>query len=368
MNSRQDVMDERISNLEERINSIQVSLDVLPDILTRCIQQQFEFNNFHTTFGQPHGYSSNHSHHQATSGSVTQQGTALSASLKQPIQPQNPQPLALSHQQQPQPSSFQDGDFASLQIASSPSPNNPHISGTALATTTTIMSGQQQKPAASGPYTNQGHVQGMAWQYPQQQQLQNTAAAVPLSTNTNWQPSNPVLPGPATQGQLKQGLQSHISNRPTPSIHPNQNQAALISAPTSSSVITLTPSLSNAPPTNSQLLSTTHHQLQQAPQGQHQHTAPPPAYHIAAQSAGRGTSSNIPTIAPPPPLPPRSQMEPSGKTITSSVTGGGVLDTTSIPTNLTAASHSAFPAQQQESVRARHSQHQDQHSSPNSTS
>ena len=366
MNSRQDVMDERISNLEERINSIQVSLDVLPDILTRCIQQQFEFNNFHTTFGQPHGYSSNHSHHQATSGSVTQQGTALSASLKQPIQPQNPQPLALSHQQQPQPSSFQDGDFASLQIASSPSPNNPHISGTALATSTTIMSGQQQKPAASGPYTNQGHVQGMAWQYPQQQQLQNAAAAVPLSTNTNWQPSNPVLPGPATQGQLKQGLQSHISNRPTPSIHPNQNQAALISAPTSSSVITLTPSLSNAPPTNSQLLSTTHHQLQQAPQGQHQHTAPPPAYHIAAQSAGRGTSSTIPTIAPPPPLPPRSQMEPSGKT--SSVTGGGVLDTTSIPTNLTTASHSAFPAQQQESVRARHSQHQDQHSSPNSTS
>lgn len=28
-------MDERIANLEDRINSIQCSLDVLPDILTR---------------------------------------------------------------------------------------------------------------------------------------------------------------------------------------------------------------------------------------------------------------------------------------------------------------------------------------------
>jgi hypothetical protein len=180
VNSRQDVMDERISNLEERINSIQVSLDVLPDILMRCIQQQFEFNNFHTTFGQPHGYSSNHTHLQATSGSVTQQGTALSSSLKQPIQPQNPQPLALSHQQQPQPSSFQDGDFASLQIASSPSPNNPHISGTALANNTTVMSGQQPKSTTSVPYTN-----APVWQYPPQQQQQNASVSVPSTTCTN---------------------------------------------------------------------------------------------------------------------------------------------------------------------------------------
>lgn len=35
VNSRQDIMDERIANLEDRINSIQCSLDVLPDILTR---------------------------------------------------------------------------------------------------------------------------------------------------------------------------------------------------------------------------------------------------------------------------------------------------------------------------------------------
>ncbi len=35
VNSRQDIMDERIANLEDRINAIQCSLDVLPDILTR---------------------------------------------------------------------------------------------------------------------------------------------------------------------------------------------------------------------------------------------------------------------------------------------------------------------------------------------
>ena len=35
-------MDERIANLEDRMNSIQCSLDVLPDILTRCLQQHFD--------------------------------------------------------------------------------------------------------------------------------------------------------------------------------------------------------------------------------------------------------------------------------------------------------------------------------------
>ncbi len=35
VNSRQDIMDERIANLEERMNAIQCSIDVLPDIMTR---------------------------------------------------------------------------------------------------------------------------------------------------------------------------------------------------------------------------------------------------------------------------------------------------------------------------------------------
>ncbi len=35
MNSRQDIMDERIASLEDRINAVQVSLDVLPDLLSR---------------------------------------------------------------------------------------------------------------------------------------------------------------------------------------------------------------------------------------------------------------------------------------------------------------------------------------------
>lgn len=42
VNSRQDIMDERIANLEDRINAIQVSMDMLPDVLSRCIQTQFE--------------------------------------------------------------------------------------------------------------------------------------------------------------------------------------------------------------------------------------------------------------------------------------------------------------------------------------
>merc|ERR1719264_90685 len=42
VNSRQDVMDERIASMEDRMNSIQCSLDVLPDILTRCLVKQLE--------------------------------------------------------------------------------------------------------------------------------------------------------------------------------------------------------------------------------------------------------------------------------------------------------------------------------------
>ena len=38
VNSRQDIMDERIASMEDRMNSIQCSLDVLPDILTRSVQ------------------------------------------------------------------------------------------------------------------------------------------------------------------------------------------------------------------------------------------------------------------------------------------------------------------------------------------
>ena len=36
VNSRQDIMDERIANLEDRLNAIQVSMDMLPDLLSRC--------------------------------------------------------------------------------------------------------------------------------------------------------------------------------------------------------------------------------------------------------------------------------------------------------------------------------------------
>jgi len=42
VNSRQDIMDERIANLEDRLNAIQVSMDMLPDVLSRCIQSSFE--------------------------------------------------------------------------------------------------------------------------------------------------------------------------------------------------------------------------------------------------------------------------------------------------------------------------------------
>jgi hypothetical protein len=37
VNSRQDIMDERIASLEDRINAVQVSLDVLPDLLSRLV-------------------------------------------------------------------------------------------------------------------------------------------------------------------------------------------------------------------------------------------------------------------------------------------------------------------------------------------
>ena len=37
VNSRQDIMEERLVNIEDRMNTIQCSLDVLPDILSRFV-------------------------------------------------------------------------------------------------------------------------------------------------------------------------------------------------------------------------------------------------------------------------------------------------------------------------------------------
>jgi hypothetical protein len=35
VSTRQDIMDERIASLEEKLHAIQVSMDVLPDLLSR---------------------------------------------------------------------------------------------------------------------------------------------------------------------------------------------------------------------------------------------------------------------------------------------------------------------------------------------
>ena len=52
VNSRQDIMDERIASMEDRMNSIQCSLDVLPDILTRfvLVSTPFRQNEIISTF------------------------------------------------------------------------------------------------------------------------------------------------------------------------------------------------------------------------------------------------------------------------------------------------------------------------------
>ncbi|TRY67586.1 hypothetical protein TCAL_03736 [Tigriopus californicus] len=60
VNSRQDIMDERIANLEDRMSTIQCSLDVLPDLLTRCMQQQFDqFSAGHGSTGGAGGSAPN---------------------------------------------------------------------------------------------------------------------------------------------------------------------------------------------------------------------------------------------------------------------------------------------------------------------
>jgi len=40
VNSRQDIMEERLTCLEEKLSSIQLSLEMLPDLLTRCLRDQ----------------------------------------------------------------------------------------------------------------------------------------------------------------------------------------------------------------------------------------------------------------------------------------------------------------------------------------
>ena len=369
VNSRQDIMDERISNLEDRINSIQVSLDVLPDILTRCIQQQFEFNNFQP-YGQ-HNTSQQQHHHQTSSSQSQQQTASLSTSIKQPIQPQHhqQQQLALTHQQQ-QPSSFQDGDFATLQLASSPSPNNQTTIPGSGANNTTTMSGQQQQQQSTTTTVPYASSQPQIWQ---QQQAANVS--VPSTASSNWQTTNPALSAPATIGQSKQSIQSHIINRPPPSVHPPQHQIAPASASSASSAVTLTSSSTippgSQPPTNSQPFPA-HHRTTQPPQMSQQHMPPPPAYNLSAPSTGRTTSSSIPTMAPLPPLPPRSHLDSSGKPascggagnapIPSGVSSGGTTaGVSSVPT-------SGFQHQQSKTDKSRHSHHQDQHKGPNTTS
>merc|ERR1711915_747699 len=39
VNSRQDIMEERLTCLEEKLSNIQLSLELLPDMLTRLVQQ-----------------------------------------------------------------------------------------------------------------------------------------------------------------------------------------------------------------------------------------------------------------------------------------------------------------------------------------
>lgn len=155
-------MDERIASLEDRINSIQVSLDVLPDVLTRCIQQQFEVN-------QP----------------VFQNQSTLTVS--QPLQPQTVSPNLSSHgQNQGQghgppgqgqgpgfpASAFQDSDFSSLQLtaaaASAANDQPQHVVG----------GRQPQIPHSSSQgqlWANQGHIQSPS------------AAAIAMS-NPSWPP------------------------------------------------------------------------------------------------------------------------------------------------------------------------------------
>ena len=356
-------MDERISNLEDRINSIQVSLDVLPDILTRCIQQQFDTNNVQTSFGQHYLTNQPPHHHQQQQQQQQQQNSSHSTLSKQPIQPQGQQqqpPLALTHQQQHQPSSFQDGDFASLQIASSPSPNNPPAIGESLGNNATVLSGRHQQQSTTSGHQYPAPVQGQIWQYPQQ----NTT--IPTSTSTTWQSTNPVPPVATIIGQSNPNLQqSHILNRPLPSVQSHQHSTAIISNTTPSSAATMTSSSSNAPPTNSQLLSA-HQPAPQVLQNQPRHITPPPAYHVAAQSTGRVPSSNIPVIAPPPPLPPRSQLDASAKSMTTSLTATAseVFGATPV---ISSTTNVGFQPQQS-SVRNRHSHHQDQQNNPSNTS
>lgn len=117
VNSRQDIMDERIANLEDRINSIQVSLDVLPDVLSRCVQQQLE----------QHSALQQQQQHQQHSNQMQQ----LKPPNQQLLQPSPSSilsnPGSLQQQQQLLPnigssgnqnrsSAFHDGDFASLQL------------------------------------------------------------------------------------------------------------------------------------------------------------------------------------------------------------------------------------------------------------
>lgn len=44
VNSRQDIMEERLTCLEEKLSNIQLSLELLPDMLSRCLQQHSNYN------------------------------------------------------------------------------------------------------------------------------------------------------------------------------------------------------------------------------------------------------------------------------------------------------------------------------------
>lgn len=123
VNSRQDIMDERIANLEDRINAVQVSLDVLPDLLTRCIQQQFD---------------QLHQLQQRSGGTllpqVSPQGS-VGPVQRQASQPQHPSA------QQPHSSPFQDASNFSTMNFLSESTSNPKLPARGQQNSVTSMGG-----------------------------------------------------------------------------------------------------------------------------------------------------------------------------------------------------------------------------------
>lgn len=219
---------------------LQVSLDVLPDVLSRCIQQQFEQHTHSISSQQLANNSCNPQQPQQLRPPVAQPPLLQPVSSSSPgntgsqqlpssnpaaavvvgsqqLPPANFSNNSQSVQQQPS-SAFQDGDFASLQL--NESMTSPSSSHSQLWATTAGSNSWQAAPAQLPP-----HVIGRHSSVVQRNLTPTSATGFPPTASSAAGAAYSAFPPPPAYQLVPQQQQQHPH-------HPHQATSPLAVSPT----------------------------------------------------------------------------------------------------------------------------------------